>query len=65
MGDVCYLLFAICYMNKINIEQEERSRLTREAMLDVKAGYVVDHQAVQDWVDSLETDNPLPALVLP
>jgi predicted transcriptional regulator len=28
-------------------QEEERSRLTREALLDVDAGRVVDHQAVQ------------------
>ncbi len=28
-------------------QEEERSRLTREAMADVDAGRVIDHQAVQ------------------
>lgn len=46
-------------------QEEERSRLTREAMADVKAGHVIEHQAVQAWADSLDTDNPLPAAVLP
>ena len=41
-------------------QQEERSRLTREAMADVDAGHVIDHQAVQAWSDSLSTDKPLP-----
>ena len=41
-------------------QQEERSRLTREAMADVDAGRVIDHQAVQAWADSLSTDKPLP-----
>ena len=41
-------------------QQEERSRLTREAMADVDAGHVIDHQAVQAWADSLSTDKPLP-----
>ena len=40
-------------------QEEERSRLTREALADVDAGRVVDHQAVQAWADSLGTDNPL------
>jgi Predicted transcriptional regulator len=40
-------------------QEEERSRLTREALADVDAGGVVDHQAVQAWADSLGTDNPL------
>ncbi len=41
--------------------EEDRSRLTREAMADVDAGRVIDHQPVQAWADSLGTDNPLPA----
>jgi predicted transcriptional regulator len=42
-------------------QEEERSRLTREALTDVDAGHVIDHQAVQAWADSLSTDTPLPA----
>jgi len=41
-------------------QEEERSRLTREALADVDAGRVTDHQAVQAWADSLSTPNPLP-----
>ena len=41
-------------------QEEERSRLTREALADVDAGRVVDHQAVQAWADSLSVDAPLP-----
>jgi len=42
------------------IEQEEdRARLTREALTDVDAGHVIDHQAVQAWADSLGGDEPL------
>lgn len=41
-------------------QEEERSRLTREALADVDAGRVIDHQAVQAWADSLSTDKPLP-----
>lgn len=41
-------------------QEEERSRLTREAMADVDAGHIIDHQAVQAWADSLSTDQPLP-----
>lgn len=40
-------------------QEEERSRLTREALTDVDAGRVIDHQSVQAWADSLNTDNPL------
>jgi len=41
-------------------QEEERSRLTREALADVDAGRVIAHQAVQAWADSLNTDRPLP-----
>lgn len=41
-------------------QEEERRRLTLEALEDVDAGQVIDHQAVQAWADSLDSDNPLP-----
>lgn len=41
-------------------QEEERSRLTREALADVDAGRVIDQQTVQAWADSLDTDQPLP-----
>ena len=41
-------------------QEEERERLTREALADVDAGHVVDHQAVQAWANSLNTEDPLP-----
>ena len=41
-------------------QEEERSRLTWEAMADVDANHVIDHQSVQAWADSLSSDNPLP-----
>ena len=41
-------------------QEEERSRLTHEALSDVDAGRVIDHQAVQAWADSLDTGTPLP-----
>lgn len=41
-------------------QEEERSRLTHEALSDVDADRVIDHQAVQAWADSLDTDTPLP-----
>lgn len=41
-------------------QEEEHSRLTREALADVDAGCVINHQAVQAWADSLGTDEPLP-----
>jgi predicted transcriptional regulator len=41
-------------------QEEERRRLTLEGLADVDAGRVIDHQAVQAWADSLDTDKPLP-----
>lgn len=41
-------------------QEEVRNQLTREALAEVEAGNVIDHQAVQAWADSLGTDNPLP-----
>lgn len=41
-------------------QEEEHSRLTREAMADVDAGTHINHQAVKAWADSLSTDSPLP-----
>ena len=40
-------------------QEEERSRLTLEALADVEAGRVIDNQSVQAWADSLDSDNPL------
>jgi predicted transcriptional regulator len=43
------------------VEQEEvRHQMTLEALEDVDAGRVIDHQAVQAWAASLGTDKPLP-----
>lgn len=43
------------------VDQEElRRRMTLEAMADVDAGQVIDHQSVQAWAESLGTDQPLP-----
>ena len=42
-------------MNRAKYELE----LTKEALADVEAGRVVDHEAVQSWADSLNTDHPL------
>ena len=41
-------------------QEEERQRMTLEAMADVDAGQVIDHQSVQAWADSLGTGQPLP-----
>jgi predicted transcriptional regulator len=43
------------------VEQEEqRYRLTLEALADVDAGRTVDHDDVETWVDSLDSGQPLP-----
>ena len=41
-------------------QEEERHRMTLEALADVDAGSVIDHQAVQAWADSLGSKKPLP-----
>ncbi|GFZ62736.1 hypothetical protein PSE10C_46420 [Pseudomonas amygdali pv. eriobotryae] len=40
--------------------KEEHIRLTREALADVGASRIIDHQAVKVWACSLSTDTPLP-----
>ena len=40
--------------------EEERRRLTLEALADVDARRVIDHQAVQAWAASLDAEPPLP-----
>ena len=40
--------------------EEERRRLTLEAMADVDAGNVVYQEEIEKWVASLGTDKPLP-----
>ncbi|MBI5461087.1 MAG: ribbon-helix-helix protein, CopG family [Gammaproteobacteria bacterium] len=42
-------------------QEEERNRLMHEALADVDAGRVIEHQAVQIWANSLNTDRPLSA----
>ena len=39
--------------------EEERYRLTLDAMKNVDDGDVIDHQSVQAWAESLESDTPL------
>ena len=41
-------------------QEEERRRLTLEAMADVDSGDVIDHSSVQAWAESLTTDSQLP-----
>ncbi|WP_287365779.1 ribbon-helix-helix domain-containing protein [Thauera sp.] len=41
-------------------QEEERDRMIQEALADVDAGRVIDHQAVQAWAESLDSDLPQP-----
>ncbi|EEJ3862235.1 TPA: ribbon-helix-helix protein, CopG family [Salmonella enterica] len=41
-------------------QEDERDRLTREALAEVEAGQVIDNQSVQAWAESLDTEQPLP-----
>ncbi|MEO5368778.1 MAG: ribbon-helix-helix domain-containing protein [Magnetococcus sp. DMHC-1] len=41
-------------------QEEERDRLTREALAQVDAGQVIDHQTVLAWADTLGTDKSPP-----
>ncbi len=41
-------------------QEEDRRRLTLEAMADVDASRVIDHQRVLAWAESLDSDHPLP-----
>ncbi len=42
-------------------QEEERRRLTLEALGDVDAGHVIGHEAVRAWAESLDSEKPLPA----
>ena len=41
-------------------QEEERHKLTLEALADVDTGRVIDHREILTWADSLGTDKPLP-----
>jgi predicted transcriptional regulator len=41
-------------------QEEERHRLTLEALDDAKAGHGAGHEQVKAWADSLDDDEPLP-----
>jgi predicted transcriptional regulator len=41
-------------------QEEERRRLTLDALAEVDAGCVIDHHVVQAWAESLDTEKPLP-----
>ena len=42
-------------------QEEERRRLTLEALADVDSGNIIDHEDVTAWANSLGTETPLPA----
>jgi len=41
-------------------QEETRRQMTLEALADVDAGHVIDHEKVKAWADSLGTEKPLP-----
>jgi predicted transcriptional regulator len=41
-------------------QEEERQRLTLEALADVDAGKLIGQEAVEAWADSLDSESPLP-----
>jgi predicted transcriptional regulator len=41
-------------------QEEERERLTREAMADVDAGRLIEHADMQAWAQSLSSGQALP-----
>ena len=47
-------------MKSASVKRMNDLILTLEALADVDAGNVIDHQAIQAWADSLDTDIPLP-----
>ena len=40
-------------------QEEERRRLTLEALADIDNGHVIDHSVVEAWAYSLDSDKPL------
>ncbi|WP_428353031.1 CopG family ribbon-helix-helix protein [Methyloprofundus sp.] len=41
-------------------QEDERYRLTLEALAEVDQGLFIDHSEVQMWAESLDTETPLP-----
>jgi len=41
-------------------QEEERHRMTLEALAEVDADRVIDHRAIQAWADRLGSRKPLP-----
>ena len=40
-------------------QEDERNRLTYEALADVESDRSLDHRAMQEWAESLGTEHPL------
>lgn len=40
--------------------EEKKYQMTLEGLADVDAGRVIEDEAVRAWIESLDTDNPLP-----
>ncbi|HCV64203.1 MAG: CopG family ribbon-helix-helix protein [Serratia proteamaculans] len=41
-------------------QEEERRRLTLEALADVEQKNIIDHESVEAWAASLDSEKPLP-----
>jgi predicted transcriptional regulator len=41
-------------------QEEQRYRMTLEALADVDAARTVEHDEVERWAESLDSDEPLP-----
>lgn len=41
-------------------QEEQRNRLSRDAMAGLNAGHHIDQQAIQAWAESLGSEVPLP-----
>jgi len=41
-------------------QEDEWDRMTREGLVDVDAGEIIEHDRVEAWAKSLGTDAPLP-----
>jgi len=41
--------------------EEEKERRTLEGLADIDAGRVISDKDIGAWIESLDTDNPLPA----
>lgn len=41
--------------------EEEKHRMTLEAIQEVEAGHVVTDEAMNEWIESLDSNSPLPA----